>query len=538
MESFFANRRIPNWLGVLALCGATLFVYRTVWNAGFIWDDDRYVTHNVLLTAPDGFRRIWFSFDAPSQYFPLTYSFLRLEHSLWGLNATGYHLVNIIFHAFNASLLWRILARVKIPGAFLTAAIFALHPVQVESVAWISELKNVLMAFFFLLTLSMWIEYVDPPGEPRSLYYFLSLAFFLLALFAKSTACTLPAALLLILWLKKKPLGAKRLWEIAPFVVLALGVGLLALWWEHYHQGTRTLGAFSPIQRLLIASRAVPFYLSKIFWPSNLTFIYPQWKIDPANPIAYIWLALCVLLAIAILGSRRFIGRGIEVSALFFVATLAPLLGFFMLYTFRYTFVADHYQYLACIGPIALACAGLTQLGNRIPGALRRILAVVILCGLGVLTWTQAATYRDAETLWRSTLSKNPDCWMAYNNLGVLEFQKGQTEAAIGEYQEALYNLASALLQKGEVDRALGASQRSLQLQPNDPDACVILGNAYMAKGDIDRAIKAYENALALRAEDSNAHYNLGAALSQKGDTARAAIEFQKARELDAKSER
>src|SRR5437016_12403052 len=205
------------------------------------------------------------------------------------MNPTGYHWVNILLHVANALLVWRVLARLKVPGAWLAGAIFAVHPVQVESVAWISELKNVLMGFFFLLTLLAWTEYVDATSRRRRILYLAALVFYLLALSAKSTACTLPAALLLILWLKEKPIGRRALLEIIPFVVLALGVGLMAVWWEKYHQGTRMLVSLGLFERLLIASRAVWFYPGKIFWPVKLTFIYPQWRIDATNPIAYLW---------------------------------------------------------------------------------------------------------------------------------------------------------------------------------------------------------------------------------------------------------
>src|SRR5438309_7314896 len=198
MRRFLITPRVLAWLGAATLVALTIFAYRPAVHAGFVWDDDRYVTHNHLLIAPDGLHRIWFSLDAPSQYFPLTYTVLRFERSWWDLRPSGYHWTNILLHLANAFLIWALLGRLKIPGAWLAAAIFAIHPIQVESVAWISELKNVLMGFFFLLAVSMWAEYVDPRGQPRRLYYFAALGFYALALSAKSTACTLPAALVLI----------------------------------------------------------------------------------------------------------------------------------------------------------------------------------------------------------------------------------------------------------------------------------------------------------------------------------------------------
>ena len=327
------------WIFAVVLAAVTIFAYRPTWHGGFLWDDDAYIINNELLTAPDGWQRIWFSLDSPSQYFPLTYSTFRIEHALWGLNTTGYHWVNLLLHLGNVLLVWAILARLRIPGSWLAAAIFALHPVQVESVAWITERKNVLMGFFFLLTLLAWIAFVDERTRRPWILYCLALIFYLLALSAKTTACTLPAALFLILWLQEKPITMRRLMQIVPFVVLGVGMGLLAVWWERYHQGpNRAAFTFlSPIERILVASRAVWFYLSKIFWPSNLTFIYPRWNISPADLFDYIWLLAGIAAGVAICFLRRYLGRSVEVAAAFFVATLSPVLGFIMLFTFRYT---------------------------------------------------------------------------------------------------------------------------------------------------------------------------------------------------------
>ena len=549
MGRSFTNPRLLACLAALGVCVLTILVYRPAWHGGFIWDDDRYVTHNYLLTAPDGLRQIWFSLESPSQYFPLSYTVLRIERSLWGLNPTGYHWVSLFFHIANAFLVWRVLCRLRVPGSWLAAAVFALHPVQVESVAWISEMKNLLMGFFFLLTLLAWIEYADATGKRRRVFYLAALSFSVLALFAKSTACTLPAALFLILWLRSKPIGRCVFFEIAPFVVFALVIGLLTVWWEKYHQGTRVLVALGPVERVLIASRAIWFYLSKIFWPSDLTFIYPRWQIDVANPLAYLGLIAAIGAAVLIYYGRRWFGRGVEVATVFFVATLSPLLGFIMLYTFRYTFVADHYQYLASIAPIALASAGLMWVGDSMRQARWLVPGVsfIILAFLGALSWRQSFSYRDLETLWRTTIDKNPSCWMAYNNLGVLQFQKGDLDDAIEEYErslrlnpdypEAHYNLGGALLQKGQIDEAMEHSRKALQLQPNDSDAHVVLGNVLMAKRDIDGAINEYARALALRPEDSNAHYNLATALGEKGEFEQAAREYERAREFEPRGE-
>ena len=516
----------------VVLSAVTILAYRPAWHGGFLWDDDYYVINNKLLTAPHGLQRIWFSLDSPSQYFPLTYSTFRLEHALWGLNTTGYHWVNLLLHVGNALLVWAVLARLGVPGSWLAAAIFALHPVQVESVAWITERKNVLMGFFFLLTLLAWIAFVNERTRRPWIFYCVALIFYVLALSAKATACTLPAALFLILWLQKKPITTRRLMQIIPFVILGVGMGLLVVWWERYHQGTsRAAFTFlSPIERILVASRAIWFYLSKIFWPSNLTFIYPRWNISPVDLVDYVWLLLGIAACVAIYFLRRYFGRSVEVAAAFFVATLSPVLGFIMLYTFRFTFVADHYQYLACIGPIALASAGIVTFSEKFTHY--RIIIVsaglLVVGSLGTLTWRQAATYSDSETLWRTTLARNPKCWMAHTNLGLDLFQEGQIDDAIAHYRSALqiqpdwwdaeYNLGTALSAKGEVDEAIVHSEKAVGMRPTDPDAQVSLANLLFQKGRIDEAIAHYQKATTVRPNDFMASYGLGHALLEKGE--------------------
>jgi tetratricopeptide (TPR) repeat protein len=537
------SRRYRAYLFAFVLAAVTILVYRPAWHGGFLWDDDVYITGNELLTAPDGLRRIWFSLDSPSQYFPLVYTTFRVEHSVWGLNPTGYHWINLLLHVANALLVWAVLARLKVPGAWLAGAVFALHPVQVESVAWITERKNVLMGFFFLLTLLAWIAFVNDATKRRWLFYGLALILYALALSAKTTACTLPAALFLILWLENKPISGKRFFQIIPFLALGLGMGALAMWWERYHQGTsRALFTFlSPIERVLVASRAVWFYLSKLIWPSKLTFIYPRWNIAPTQFPSYVWLLAGFLLCVVIGFLRRYVGRSVEVAAAFFVATLSPVLGFIMLFTFRYTFVADHYQYLACIGPIALASAGVVYLADTFKKS-RIVLLSAACCWvalLGVLTWRQAESYGDVETLWRTTLARNPGCWMAHNNLGIVLFEKGQLDEAIAHYRTTLqmepdfwdadYNLGSALLGKGDLDEAILYCEKAVAKQPNDPDTQVALANALLQKRRTDDAIAHYQKAVAIRPGYFLARAGLGRALLEKGELDTAIDNFRSA---------
>jgi tetratricopeptide (TPR) repeat protein len=535
--------RIPTWLLGFLLFAAVFLAYQPVWHAGFIWDDDVYVTDNELLVAPDGLRRIWFSLDSPSQYFPLTYTTFRIERAFWGLNPAGYHGINLFLHVLNALLLWRLLKRLNTPGAWLAAAIFALHPVHVESVAWITERKNVLSLFFSLLSLLAWLRFTEA-RRPRPWYFYAaSIACYSLALSSKTTACTLPAALLLILWWKQERLGWPRLAQIIPFLVLGAGMGLLTVWWERYHQQTQgELFAFGFRDRLLIASRALWFYGGKLFWPTHLAFSYPRWKIDGANPLAYGWLAACAISVPTVLQARRFLGRGLEVAVLFFAATLAPVLGFIMLYTFAYTFVADHYQYVASIGPIALAAGGLAlvfkkPICSRI-AFLRIPLCAALLLMLGALTWRRSSLYADSDTLWRATLTENPDSVLALVNLGS-ELMRRDVDEATALFKRALqvqpddavacYNLGNALLQKGQADEALVFFKRAVKSAPSDPVAQYNLGVALFQQGRTDEAIEYFQKAVFIRPKYVAAHFNLGIALFQTGRGTEAVLHFQDA---------
>jgi hypothetical protein len=461
---------------VLITCTA----YLPAFHAGFIWDDDRYVTDNPLLTAPDGWWRIWFSLDSPSQYFPLTYSVFRVQYALWGLVPAGYHWVNILLHAANAVLVWRLLGRLAVPGAWLAAALFALHPVQVESVAWISELKNVLSVFFVLLALLAWVRFIEKEGPPDWRWYLLALGGQALALAAKSTACTLPAALALALWLRHKPIRWPRLAQLVPFVALGAASGLLAMWWERYHQGTQGQSfTLTFPERILVASHAIWFYLGKLVWPVDLTFSYPRWPLHPGDPLAYGWLAAAVAAGALVWFLRRRLGRGLETGLLFFVLTLSPLLGFVMLFTFIYSFVADHYQYAACIGPLALAAAGITWVfaqSGKLNPLLKPVCCGALLVALGALTWRQCGMYRDQEVLWQTTIERNPASWMAHVNLGEYLAQQGRVEDAVVQWRQAVkmnpddapayYDLGVADSQAGRPQEAIGDFRRALELEP------------------------------------------------------------------------
>ena len=525
---------LRTWLLALLLVASICAAYHRVWYAGFIWDDDIYVVRNQLLTAPDGLQRIWFSTDSPSQYFPLVYTTFRFERALWGLNPTGYHAVNVLFHTANALLLWWFLRRLKVPGAWVAAAIFALHPVQVESVAWITERKNVLTLFFSLLALLAWDQFVEARRNRVWRYYVLALLCYALALFSKTTACTLPVAMLLLLWLQRQPLGWRRCAQVGPFVLLGIGMGLLTVWWESHHQGIADkFAGIGPMERVLIASHAVWFYLGKLIWPANLTFSYPLWTLDAHDALSYGWLAAgagaCAVIALV----RRFFGRGPEVAAVFFIVTLGPLLGFFMLATFKYSYVADHYQYVACIGPLALFAAGITKgfglLGEARP-YLKPLFCGVLLFVLGSLTWLQTWMYSDLEALWRTTIDRNPASHMAHTNLGLLLLHRGDSEEGWIHLQKSLelrpdlevghYNVGCQLAKEGQVDAAIPYYRKAIELSPNFFPAHLALGETMVRKGRLKTAVEEYEVALKLQPTNAPALFSLCWILGTSSDAA------------------
>ncbi|HEX8280388.1 MAG TPA: tetratricopeptide repeat protein, partial [Chthoniobacterales bacterium] len=478
------------------------------------------------------------------------YTSFRLEHALWGLNATGYHWVNIILHALNALLLWRLLRALEIPGAWLGAALFALHPVHVESVAWISERKNVLMGFFFLLSLLAWQKFVAGKRRGSITFYLLALLCFAFALASKTTACMLPVALLLISWLKRGAISLARVIQVFPFVVVGLGMGLLTIWWERYHQGTQgELFAIGLFDRVLIAARAFWFYLFKLAWPAELAFSYPRFNISAADPIDYLWLGGFVALVLAIWILRRWIGRGPEVALTFFFAMLAPTLGFVMLYTFRYTFVADHYQYLASIGPLALAGAAVTMALNPLGRAKTFVLPLVcaaLLVPLGLRTWQQGGVYKDEETLWRATIATNPGSWMAQNNLAVQLLSRDRYNEAIDRFEEALrlepnyaeahYNLGNAFFRTGQLERARTHYERALQINPRIAVAHTNLGILLSDNGDEANAIKHFEEAVKIEPRAVVAQQRLSEALVRQGRTAEAVQHFDAAAKINPAS--
>jgi Flp pilus assembly protein TadD len=468
----------------------TFVAYLPAIRGGFIWDDDTHVTENIALRSLFGLKLIWFKLGATPQYYPLTHTSFWVQWHLFGANPLPYHLANVVMHTASALILWRILVMLEIRGAFLAAAIFALHPVQVESVAWVSERKNVLSGLFYMLAAWAYLK-ADTRG------YVLSLIAFTAAVLSKTVAGSLPAALLLVLWWKHGRITRRQILWLLPMFVIAIVMGRITSSMERWNVGaTGPEWDYGFVQRMLIAGRAVWFYVLKIVFPIELSFIYPKWKLDSW---AWIFPLAGVIVIIALWLGRAWWGRGPLAATLFFVGTLIPALGFVNVYPMRYSFVADHFQYLASIGIIVL----IAQVFVR----WERAASVVLPLVLAVLTWQRAEAFSNPESLWVDTLDKNPSAWIAHDQLGAILANRNDVEQAAGHFAtaielephhiEAYIGMGNLMLyQENNAQEAVVWMRKAVAVRPDRPLPHYVLGKALRAAGDLSGAVGAFEAAI------------------------------------------
>lgn len=526
-----------------ALFAATLLAYLPTLSAGFIWNDADYVTSPALRSL-SGLWRIWFEVGATEQYYPLLHSAFWFQHRLWGDTPAYYHLLNVLLHATSACLFAAVLRRLAVPGAWLAAFVFALHPVCVESVAWIAEQKNTQSLVLYLLAA---LAYLCFDAERRPGAYVTAFVCFALALLSKTTTATLPAALLVVFWWRRGRLEWHRdVRPLLPWFVVGAAMGLLSAWVEKKFIGAEGAEfALTLWQRGALAGRIVWFYLGKLFWPDNLIFIYPRWIVDASA--AWWWLFSAG--AVAALGGLWWLRsrwRAPLAVALLFGGSLFPVLGFFNVYGFIFSFVADHWQYLPCLGVIALAAAGLTHLLARFPSAVRWIVPALLLATLGTLSWRQSRMYADMETFYRTTLAQNPGCWMAHNNLGNLLRESGRIDEAIGHFEQGLAltpasakahnNLANALLDRQRLQEAGIHYERALALQPDFAHAHNNLATVLRDTGQSAAALAHHATAVRIDPRYADAFNNYGVTLRQLGRLPEALAQFSQAARLDPNS--
>jgi protein O-mannosyl-transferase len=638
--------------GAAILIATTFVAYIPSLSCGFIWDDDSYLTNSLIIRAPDGLYKFWCTNEA-IDYYPISNTSLWIEWRLWGMNARGYHAFSLILHIAESLLIWIVLRKISVPGAFLTAMIFAVHPVNVESVAWIAQRKDMLAFLFFLLSILWYLKFLACPRVPLAAkqtlptahrplptslsfilhpssfarWYCLSLISFALGMLSKGSVATLPVILLAIVWWLRSleiipslvqegkhfstqegrhsclPLDKSHprlpfdnfalppfisrllrpltLWDVfrtVPFFLVAVLITLVHVWFQTKGTG-EVLRAAGLIERLLGAGGVVWFYLYKALLPINLVFVYPQWDIQPGNPLWWMPLGAVIIVTAVLYWYRESWGRPFFFAWGFFCVALIPVMGFSDVVFFRYSLVADHYQHIAIIAVIAIVSAPWSLLYRHKNRVARRAAALVAVAAIGilaVLTWRQCGFYHDGITLYEYTLEKNPKCWMAHNNMGSMFLNADRLDEAAEHFRRALEikpdnveahnNLGIVFSRRSKFQEGIEYFQKALKLNPQDPnahnnyglilayldrypeaieqyrqalqfkpkypDAHNNLGLALAQLNQPKEAIEHYRQALALRPDYLEAHYNLGLALSSVGQVPEAIEHYQRALEL------
>ena len=513
---------------------------------GFVWDDS-ILTDAKPVRDVSGLWQIWFSpsdIEGEGHYWPLVYTTFWLEHKLWGFDPRGYHIVNVLLHLGNTLLVWHLVRRLAVPGAWVVAAVFAVHPLHVESVAWVIERKDVLSGLFYLASALVWMRFVE---QPRRGPYAWALTLYAAALLSKSIAITLPVALLIWHWWNQGRVTSTDLLRLVPFfmVGLAITVGDLLFYWSV----PAVPLDYSLTERTLIAAHALWFYTGKLLWPSGLAVIYPLWDIRVADLLTWGYLIAAVALALVLWHFRPQLGRGPLAGALFFAVTLSPVLGFVDYGYMQYAFVADRFQYLAGIGFMAVVIGAATYGVRRLSGLWHkgaRIVVAMVIVVLGLLTWRQASIYQDSETFWHHIIALNPQARNAHLNLGDVLYKQGRYAEALKttriaveqdpDFFEAHVNLSAILTALGRFEEAETHLRRAIALNPQDVDTFRKLAELLMPQGRYEEAIDVLAQAAALDPDSQQAaelHVLMGQAAQENGQPEAAAEYYMHALEID-----
>lgn len=555
------------WIpGALAILVLTVAVYIPSIRGDYVWDDDVHLFENPHMTKPGGFAKLWT--DAQF-YYPLTSTAFWIERRVFGdvdkppgeIDTTPYHLVNVLLHAANSILLWLLLWRLAVPGAWVAGAVFALHPVNVQSVAWITELKNCQSGFFYLLALHAWVGFRE---RDRWSWFAGTVALFIGALLSKTSTVVLPFALIAIdLWRREK-IDVKNLAQWLCFFALSLAAGLLTVYLHREHVSSTAEFLDTYPERIVIAGKAVWFYLSKAFWPTNLSFVYPRWEIDASSIASYFPFAAVVFVSIVLLAAWRRIGRAPFVAWAYYVCALIPVMGFFKMYYTRYSYVADHWQYLALMGWAAFVVGAVAHVLKKVRAkygvtalAMGATAAACVLAILMTLSWRQAGVYAGPRQLWEDVLAKNPDSWMAHNNYandlrdeanrlresGQLERANALYFRAIEHYDRALalrpnfgeahFNKSLALLAHERYAEAYFHLQETLKLNAVHAPVYYNLANLEALQGRISEAHDHYEAAIRLNPDYAEAHRDLGLLYIRQNDFENARAHLERSLEID-----
>jgi tetratricopeptide (TPR) repeat protein len=529
---------------IVAIVVAVGWIYWPALRGDYLWDDDRYISNNYLLQTVAGLEKIWLRPGITADYYPVQATVQWVQWHLWGFDTLGYHVTNVVLHVISSLLVWRLLSKFRLRLAWLGGLLFAIHPVQVESVAWMAELKNTLSLPPLLWAMCLYIDYDE---EKRPQQYQLALGLFIIALLCKLSVVMFPLVILLYVWWKRGRIRWEDWKDSAPFFAVAAVLGAVSLqsgpWDQQFnHIQAAFLPAGGMWGRLTLAGQAFSFYFSKIFLPVNLLPIYPMWPVDYTSPLHYLpWLVWGAVF-FWLWTKRETWGRHALLGLGFFLVNLTACPGFIPPPNMEYAWVMDHFLYLPIIGLIGLVVAGLGQLQQRLPGFFP-------FWGVGILSmiaawliWQShayAGRFIDQETLWTYTLQRNPQAWLAHCNLGKALLLTNHVPEALEQLEQAVTlnpvcaeahnNLAVALLRVNRGPEAIEQCELALKISPSYADAHNNLGINLMQTGRLSEAADQYNQALKINPDDADAHYNLGVIYSRTGHMPEAADEFAKA---------
>jgi protein O-mannosyl-transferase len=571
-EAVVASGARLNVLAGVALIACAVFSsYSPAINGKLIFDDDQLVTDNDLVQSPRGLHQLWRDPRA-LEFYPITYDSYWIEWRMWEMHPAGYHVTNLILHVVGALLIWAVLRRLSVPGAFFAALIFAVHPVNVESAAWISQRRNMLSLLFFLLSIYWYLktEMLSPalpsqggPWEqgkdshpsplaphpsplaprPSSLFYCLSLTAFTLAMLSKGSAAVLPVLLLGIIWWLRR-LTRRDFLLTSPFFAVAAALTWVNIWFQT-HGANEVLRTASFIERMLGAGAVPWFYLYKAFFPVDLCFIYPMWNISVGDPAWWIPLVAALAVSAVLWLYRNSWSRPFLFAWGFFCAALVPVMGFADVGFMKYSLVADHYQHIAIIGVVAILTAGMATWLRQVQGGLRRAslaIGAAATCILIYLTFKQCFLYRDPFTLYQAILRKNPRCSIAEINLGSAFGNIGNHKEAEKHYKRAIQFESDRYLacnylglmacQDGKYTIAIEYFHEVIRYKPDYADAYMNLGSALAQIGRIDEAIKEYRESIRIKPYSSGPYYNLGVISERSGRISEAIELYEQAIQL------
>jgi hypothetical protein len=505
------------------IIAAGFWIYLPVLHGGWLMDDGNYITRNALLRDTTGLWKIWFEPGSFIEYYPLKASVEWVEWNLFGDDTFGYHLLNVALHVANALLVWRLLAKFGLRTAWLGGLIFAAHPAMVESVAWISELKNTLSLAPFLLAMCAWIDYDE---REKSKDYFLALGFFLVAMLCKISMAPFPVVILLYAWWKRGRVGWSDLRASTPFFVISLTLGVVSIavgsWFQEHNMVLDPVPMGGFFSRLACAGLAFSQYLLNCLWPVNLVPIYPRWDVDPPSLAQFLPWPILGGMVYWFWRERRRWGRHALLGLGFFVLNLAPFLGFKSVSFMSFTWVMDHFLYLPILGLIGLAVAGLEQLDGRlarIPLYFGMGLIGIAAALLALESRGYAKMFVSEETLAIYTLKHNPGAWTVHNNLGIALQESGRLSESIKQLEEALqikpdyveghYNLGNSLLHAGRYPEAMAQYEEVLKMEPNYPQTHNNMAVALAEMGRFPEAIEQFKAELELYPNDESTRENM-----------------------------